>query len=149
MLPTLHETFSEYNTKRTRLLIVYAILILSTLVLYIMRTFGFFIISLKISLRLHDRLFNGIIRACMHFFTTNPSGRILNRFSSDISDLDVSLPQAMLESLQVSDWFLYWQRFIHPPALLAVHHKCSCRPGYCSNCKLLAFNTSTHCSVIT
>ena len=59
-------------------------------------------ICLKISLRLHDGLFNGIIRACMHFFNTNSSGRILNRFSSDISNVDVALPQSMLDSLEVS-----------------------------------------------
>lgn len=67
-----------------------------------MRTFGFFMISLKISLRLHDSLFNGIIRAFMYFFHTNPSGRILNRFSSDITNVDVALPQAMLDSLEVN-----------------------------------------------
>lgn len=66
-----------------------------------MRTFGFFMICLKISLRLHDSLFNGIIRAYMYFFNTNPSGRILNRFSSDITNIDIALPQAMLDSLEV------------------------------------------------
>lgn len=82
---------------------IYTVLIICTLVLYIARTFGFFMICLKISLRLHDSLFNGIIRSYMYFFNTNPSGRILNRFSSDINNIDVALPQAMLDSISVSE----------------------------------------------
>lgn len=97
-----HETHSQYSAKRKRLVVLYSIFIISTLVLYVLRTFGFFIISLKISLRLHDSLFKGVTRAYMYFFNTNPSGRILNRFSSDITNVDVALPQAMFDSIEVS-----------------------------------------------
>lgn len=96
-----HDSYSEYMAERKRMILIYTILIVCTLVLYIMRTFGFFMICLKISLRLHDSLFNGIIRSYMNFFNNNPSGRILNRFSSDITNIDVALPQAMLDSITV------------------------------------------------
>ncbi|XP_037927303.1 probable multidrug resistance-associated protein lethal(2)03659 [Teleopsis dalmanni] len=89
----------EYASKREQILLIYTIFIICTLVLYIMRTFGFFLMCLKISLRLHDSLFQGIIRAPMYFFNTNASGRILNRFSSDITNVDVALSQAMLDSI--------------------------------------------------
>lgn len=105
-LPMDHETYVEYTSKRTRIVAIYTTFIICTLVLYIMRTFGFFMICLKISLRLHDSLFNGIIRAYMYFFNTNSSGRILNRFSSDIANVDVSLPQTMMDTLEVSFVFL-------------------------------------------
>ncbi|XP_014087149.1 probable multidrug resistance-associated protein lethal(2)03659 isoform X1 [Bactrocera oleae] len=96
--PQLHETNEEFTSKRMEIVIIYTILMLATLLLYVVRTFGFFYICLAISFRLHDYLFKGIIRARMRFFNTNASGRILNRFSSDISNIDIALPQAMLDS---------------------------------------------------
>lgn len=102
------EPYEEYMGQRQRMIILYTILIVCTLLLYLMRTFGFFLMCLRISLRLHDHLFNGIIRAYMYFFNNNPSGRVLNRFSSDISNIDVALPQAMLDSYTVSKNFYYF-----------------------------------------
>ncbi|XP_036338640.1 probable multidrug resistance-associated protein lethal(2)03659 [Rhagoletis pomonella] len=96
--PQLHETSEVFSKKRMNIVLIYTGLMLGTLILYVVRTFGFFYICLAISLRLHDYLFNGIIRARMRFFNTNASGRILNRFSSDIANIDISLPQAMLDS---------------------------------------------------
>lgn len=129
-----HETFSEYTSKRTRIVAIYTIFIVSTLLLYIMRTFGFFVICLKISLRLHDSLFHGIIRACMHFFNTNSSGRILNRFSSDISNVDVALPQSMLDSLEVSLFdSLLSSSFSETFKIFIVCSECVCCSHYCRN----------------
>lgn len=85
---------------RTRLVILYAVLLVSTLLLYVLRTFGFFAMCLRISLRIHNFLFQGIIHASMQFFTSATSGRILNRFSSDILSIDITLPQAMMDSFE-------------------------------------------------
>ncbi|XP_043071061.1 probable multidrug resistance-associated protein lethal(2)03659 isoform X2 [Drosophila grimshawi] len=90
----------ERRKTRTGLLILYAVLIVCTLCLYVLRTFGFFMICLRISIRVHKFLFHGIIRASMQFFTMATSGRILNRFSSDILAIDISLPQSMMETLE-------------------------------------------------
>lgn len=46
---------------------------------------------------LHDRMFGSILKATMRFFDTNPSGRILNRFSKDMGNIDDSLPRFMSE----------------------------------------------------
>lgn len=97
-----YDTPEQFEETRTRMVIWYTVLLLCTLALYLVRTFGFFLLCLRISLQLHNLLFAGIIRARMFFFNTNPSGRVLNRFSSDIENIDVALPQAMMDSLQVS-----------------------------------------------
>ncbi|XP_068155675.1 ATP-binding cassette sub-family C member 4 [Drosophila tropicalis] len=84
---------------RQELVIFYAIMLCTTLCVYLIRTFGFFKMCLRISLRLHDRLFRGITRATMYFFNTNSSGRILNRFSKDIRTVDTDLPHTLLDCL--------------------------------------------------
>ncbi|XP_043558304.1 multidrug resistance-associated protein 5-like isoform X2 [Chiloscyllium plagiosum] len=48
--------------------------------------------TLGASSRLHDELFHKILRGPMKFFDTTPSGRILNRFSKDMDEVDTRLP---------------------------------------------------------
>ncbi|KAM8705280.1 hypothetical protein ACLKA7_009702 [Drosophila subpalustris] len=98
--PDENEPPIERRRIRTRLVALYAVLIISTLLLYVLRTFGFFMMCLRISLRIHNFLFQGIIRASMQFFTLATSGRILNRFSSDILSIDITLPQSMMDSFE-------------------------------------------------
>lgn len=43
---------------------------------------------------LHEQLLTAVCRAPLHFFTTTESGSILNRFSQDMSLIDMSLPLA-------------------------------------------------------
>lgn len=75
---------------------------LVVLYLVFQRALAFFCMCLKASRRIHDKLFYGIIRAKMYFFSTNSSGRIINRFSKDIFDIDSILPIAMYDSVLVS-----------------------------------------------
>ncbi|MGH0138248.1 UNVERIFIED_CONTAM: hypothetical protein FKN15_038511 [Acipenser sinensis] len=48
--------------------------------------------TLRASTRLHDELFRKILRSPMKFFDTTPAGRILNRFSKDMDEVDTRLP---------------------------------------------------------
>jgi ABC-type multidrug transport system fused ATPase/permease subunit len=58
-----------------------ALVVLQTLILWIF-------CSIEASRKLHERMAYAIFRSPMSFFETTPSGRILNRFSSDIYRID-------------------------------------------------------------
>lgn len=88
---------------RAQYIYTYAATIALVLYLVFQRSFAFFQMCLRASRRLHDRLFKGITRAWMAFFNANPSGRILNRFSTDIGSIDTVLPVALMDVLLVSD----------------------------------------------
>lgn len=62
-----------------------------------------FCFCLKASRRIHEKLFIGVTRAKMYFFNTNSSGRIINRFSKDINDIDYYLPSVLYDSILVSE----------------------------------------------
>lgn len=56
---------------------------------------------MKASTHLHNLMFQGVTRATMFFFNTNPSGRILNRFSKDMGQVDEILPSVMIDVIQI------------------------------------------------
>ncbi|XP_058461266.1 probable multidrug resistance-associated protein lethal(2)03659 [Malaya genurostris] len=99
---------------REQYLMIYSGAMAIMLCLSLNRSFSFFYICLRASIRLHDRLFRGITRATMYFFNTNPSGRILNRFSRDIGCIDIFLPSAMM------DCILFFVEFAAIISLVAV-----------------------------
>lgn len=47
---------------------------------------------LKAARVLHDQLLNSVLHLPMSFFDTNPSGRIINRFSKEVDVLDSVMP---------------------------------------------------------
>ena len=51
-------------------------------------TFG----TINASIKLHHQLLINILRSTMAFFDTTPTGRIVNRFSKDIDEVDIMLP---------------------------------------------------------
>lgn len=97
-----HNDAENEEAVRQDLVTFYAIILGSTMIVYILRTFGFFRMCLRISLKLHDRLFRGITRTSMYFFNVNSSGRILNRFAKDIRTVDTDVPHTLLDCIAVS-----------------------------------------------
>ncbi|XP_018432035.1 PREDICTED: multidrug resistance-associated protein 5 isoform X1 [Nanorana parkeri] len=71
---------------------IYALSMVIMLVLKAVRGVVFVKGTLRASSKLHDDLFRRILRSPMKFFDTTPTGRILNRFSKDLDEVDVRLP---------------------------------------------------------
>ncbi|PNF15053.1 Multidrug resistance-associated protein 9 [Cryptotermes secundus] len=114
LLPSLAETTAveyeestSFNTMLPRLLdtdtaiYIYFAFILGSVFITSIRSIFFFKVCMTASKILHDTMFGSILAATMRFFDTNPSGRVLNRFSKDMGAVDEQLPKAMLETIQV------------------------------------------------
>ncbi|XP_044316417.1 probable multidrug resistance-associated protein lethal(2)03659 [Drosophila rhopaloa] len=71
-----------------------------TVVVTVKRSFLFYNLAMKASVRLHDSMFRGICRASLYFFNTNASGGILNRFSKDMGLVDEMLPTLIMAVIQ-------------------------------------------------
>ncbi|XP_033883585.3 ATP-binding cassette sub-family C member 5 isoform X1 [Acipenser ruthenus] len=71
---------------------IYTLSMVLMLLLKFVRGIAFVKGTLRASTRLHDELFRKILRSPMKFFDTTPAGRILNRFSKDMDEVDTRLP---------------------------------------------------------
>ncbi|XP_057169867.1 ATP-binding cassette sub-family C member 12 [Ursus arctos] len=71
---------------------VYAGSMVSVLVFSVIKGFTFTKTTLMASSSLHDHVFDKILKSPMSFFDTTPTGRLMNRFSKDMDELDVRLP---------------------------------------------------------
>ena len=80
-------------------LTIYGCLVGASLAFAVIRAYGIFLVSLRCSERLHDKMVMAILQAPVLFFDSNPVGRILNRFSKDVGCLDEVLPKAFLDSI--------------------------------------------------
>ncbi|XP_017787048.1 PREDICTED: probable multidrug resistance-associated protein lethal(2)03659 isoform X2 [Nicrophorus vespilloides] len=80
---------------------IYSAISVLTVVFTLGRSLMFFLLCMRSSTNLHDNMFQSITRAPMHFFNTNSSGRILNRFSKDMGAIDELLPAALIDCLQI------------------------------------------------
>ncbi|XP_065361821.1 probable multidrug resistance-associated protein lethal(2)03659 [Calliphora vicina] len=89
--------YDSHSNERYERVIMYLIILTAYIIVYTLRTFGFYRMCLQISLHLHDLLFRAITSTSMLFFNTNPSGRILNRFSKDIRTVDMDVPRPLLD----------------------------------------------------
>ena len=83
-------------------LTIYACLVSASLIFAVIRAYGFLLVSLRCSERLHDKMVLAILQAPVHFFDSNPVGRILNRFSKDVGCMDELLPKTFLMAIQYS-----------------------------------------------
>jgi ATP-binding cassette subfamily C (CFTR/MRP) protein 1 len=55
--------------------------------------------TLRASVRLHTDLMNHILSSTMAWFDTTPTGRIINRFSKDIDEVDLMIPMHVKDIL--------------------------------------------------
>ena len=72
--------------------LIYGLTVVVIFVTSLVRGFVFMRVTLTASSRLHDRLFQRLLRSPMSLFDTTPVGRLLNLFSRDLDEIDVRLP---------------------------------------------------------
>ncbi|XP_074067508.1 ATP-binding cassette sub-family C member 12 isoform X3 [Macrotis lagotis] len=71
---------------------VYVASMMAVILFSIIKGFVFTKTTLMASSTLHDQVFEKILKSPMSFFDTTPTGRLMNRFSKDMDELDVRLP---------------------------------------------------------
>jgi ABC-type multidrug transport system fused ATPase/permease subunit len=54
---------------------------------------------LRSAVKLHNHALSGVFQAPMDFFDSNPTGRILNRFSSDVLSADLGMPNIIIGTI--------------------------------------------------
>ena len=87
-----NQLVGESKENNTRDIVIYSVLIGSMFVSTIVRSITFFVICTRASVRLHNKIFNRLLRVPLAFFDSNPAGRILNRFSRDLGSIDETIP---------------------------------------------------------
>ncbi|XP_044044179.1 multidrug resistance-associated protein 4 isoform X2 [Siniperca chuatsi] len=80
---------------------VYGGLTVATIIFGFIRNLVLFNVLVRAAQSLHNRMFNAILRTPVHFFDINPIGRVLNRFSKDIGQLDSNMPWTFVDFIQV------------------------------------------------
>ncbi|XP_033471879.1 ATP-binding cassette sub-family C member 4 [Epinephelus lanceolatus] len=80
---------------------VYGALTAATIIFGFIRNISLFHVLVRCTQTLHNRMFNAILRTHVRFFDINPIGRVLNRFSKDIGQLDSSMPWTFVDFVQV------------------------------------------------
>ncbi|RXM37114.1 Multidrug resistance-associated protein 4 [Acipenser ruthenus] len=81
---------------------VYAGLTVVTVIFGFIRSLLLFKVLVNSAQTLHNQMFQSILRTPVRFFDVNPIGRILNRFSKDIGQLDSLLALTFADFIQIS-----------------------------------------------
>ncbi|CAG9839260.1 unnamed protein product [Diabrotica balteata] len=92
---------SNKTKYRLFFIFIYSGLLALTVILVTWRNIIFVQVYMKSAKALHNNMFKHILRAPMRFFDTNPSGRILNRFSKDMGTVDELLPRLTIDAIQI------------------------------------------------
>eukprot|EP01132_Coremiostelium_polycephalum_P001119 gene1119-1424_t len=102
-------------------MLVYMGLILIYIILLVIRYFSLSKFTIAASRKIHRELLNRVMFSSQLFFDQNPSGRILNRFSKDISDIDISLVEVYSDVLYCGSSVLVSigiMSYVNPPILV-------------------------------
>ncbi|CAK1546481.1 unnamed protein product [Leptosia nina] len=99
--PVIYEDLplNRWHLTRAQCVYIYASLIGICMFFTWNKLLVFYNTCIRASVQLHDTMFRGVTNAPMWFFHHNPSGRILNRFSKDMGQVDTLLPVALVDCL--------------------------------------------------
>ncbi|KAL3072338.1 hypothetical protein niasHT_034538 [Heterodera trifolii] len=89
---------------------IYAFTLLVLFISGLLKALVFVKFTLTAATRLHNRMLRRVLYATAAFFHRTPSGRILNRFSKDMDEIDVKLPfsaEALLQGMFTCLGFIF------------------------------------------
>jgi len=90
------------NQQQPKFLYAYIGITAALVIIATVRSVLFYEVNLRGASQLHERSFHAVLRSPMTFFHTNPLGRILNKFSSDLGQIDELLPVILFDVVQLS-----------------------------------------------
>ena len=96
---------TDEEQKKKVTLLVYGSITAVSLLLTVVSSYCFYLAALRASENLHNEMTKAVLKAPVLFFDTNPTGRILNRFSKDIRNMDDFLPGQFLFAVQLCQLF--------------------------------------------
>lgn len=82
-------------------LFVYSGITTTVILFCIWRGLWFYLYCETISVNVHSRMLRSIFQAPIKFFDENPSGRVMNRFTRDVSTMDELLTSAFIDTLVI------------------------------------------------
>ncbi|KYN18976.1 hypothetical protein ALC57_08649 [Trachymyrmex cornetzi] len=91
----------EGPLSRDFMLYIYTAMIAAIILLWQLQTVVYFNVCMWSSINLHSAMFRSILRATMYFYSTNPAGRILNRFARDINIVDLLLSMCVFDIIVI------------------------------------------------
>ena len=96
-------TSMSYHEQRDKwTMAIYGVLVTVAVLVSVVGCYFLYYTTLRSSEKLHDRMATSVVQAPVLFFDTNPSGRIMNRFSKDIGSMDDMLPYDILYAVNLS-----------------------------------------------
>ncbi|KAG8452189.1 hypothetical protein GDO86_004109 [Hymenochirus boettgeri] len=102
---------------------VYASSVAAVLGFRFIRGYVFVKSTIKASTKLHDQLFQKVLYSSMKLFDTTPLGRILNRFTKDMDEVDARLPcqlEQLIQNMILVFFCLGMISFVFPWFLVSV-----------------------------
>ena len=91
-------SLEEQKSRNT--LLIYGGLAIVAVLCALLRGVAMFFTFLRSSEKLHNSMLAAILKTSVRFFDTNPAGRVLNRFSKDMSNIDELIPLYITGALQ-------------------------------------------------
>ncbi|KAI6210597.1 ABC transporter, ATP-binding protein [Aphelenchoides besseyi] len=110
------------NEHLTYYAVIYVITIVVLFVTGLLKAMAFVKLSIRASTNLHNQMLHSILHGIAAFFDSTPTGRILNRFSKDLDEIDVKLPfssEALLQYMITCMGFLLTIIWVFPAFFFA------------------------------
>lgn len=92
---------AQFIAENWRFLRIYIVFVGTMLGVKLLSAALFAVFCILASRCLHDRLVDRVLHAKTVFFDTNPLGRVLNRFGKDVDQVDMLLPIAMQDVINI------------------------------------------------